>query len=253
MNNDREPTRATEWYLDHIAADAERFAVVLESGRLDDAVAACPGWDLARLTEHMGQIHRWARFCAANGRPPSDDEAAGLESFDRPNAAAWLRDGARELLATLRTLDPDAPTWHPFPTPQIASFWPRRQAHETAIHRWDAERAVDTPTPIDAELASDGIDEYFEAALPRLLVRGHSLPAGSIHVHCTDVAGEWLAWNEEGEYRMIRAHQKGDAALRGPAEAILLRLWGRTSERAGELDPVGDEAVLTAWTSIGGV
>ncbi len=135
----------------------------------------------------------------------------------------------------------------------MAAFWPRRQAHETAVHRWDAERAIGLDPVIDTELASDGIDEYFEAIVPRLIVReAISVPASSFHVHCTDVDGEWLVWSEAGEYRMIRAHQKGDAALRGPAAAILLRLWGRGPDGDVELSPVGDEDALAAWTSLGG-
>ena len=122
------------------------------------------------------------------------------------------------------------------------------------MHRWDAERAVGLDAALDAELASDGIDEYFELAIPRLIARsGLTVPDGSLHVHCTDVDGEWLVWSENGEYHMIRAHQKGDAALRGPAAPILLRLWGRDSGRDDELSPVGDESVLAAWLSIAGM
>jgi hypothetical protein len=32
-------------------------------------------------------------------------------------------------------------------------------AHETAVHRIDGELAIGTPTPVDAELAVDGVDE----------------------------------------------------------------------------------------------
>jgi uncharacterized protein (TIGR03083 family) len=131
--------------------------------------------------------------------------------------------------------------------------WPRRQAHETAVHRWDAEQAIGRPTAIDPELASDGIDEYFEVMLPRKVVRdGIELPAGSLHVHCTDVPGEWLLQVDGGVLHMTREHRKGDAALRGPASAILLRLWGRRPHDADELSLVGDDAVLDAWLSLGG-
>ncbi len=119
----------------------------------------------------------------------------------------------------------------------------------------DAEQAAGSSAVIDATLASDGIDEYFEIVAPRLIAGGRAeLPAGSLHVHCTDVPGEWLlASDDEGEYQMIRAHQKGDAALRGPAAPILLKLWGRISDDADQLSPVGDESVLDAWMAIGGV
>jgi uncharacterized protein (TIGR03083 family) len=254
VNAPLEPLHDPDWYLDHFTAEAERFATAVETGPLDAEIPSCPGWDVARLAEHLGQIHRWASFCATNTRPPSQEEALALESFDRDHAADWYRDCAREVAATLRGLAPDAPTWHPFPVERVARVWPRRQAHETAMHRWDAERAIGEPAPFDPELASDGIDEYFEIAIPRLIKREQlSIPSGSLHVHCTDVDGEWLVWNEDGEYRVKRAHEKGDAALRGPAEAILLRLWGRTSELSDDLSPVGDDAVLAAWLSIAGM
>jgi hypothetical protein len=51
----------------------------------------------------------------------------------------------------------------------------------------------------------------------------------------------------------VREHAKGDAALRGPAEAILLRLWNRDSLRAAELDEVGDPAVAAAWLAVPGM
>jgi uncharacterized protein (TIGR03083 family) len=249
-----EPTRSTAWYLDHLAADTERLATLLDTGPTDAPVAACPGWDVRRLAEHVGQIHRWANFCATNARPPSADEAAALESFDADRAADWLRDGSATLAATLRDLDPAADTWHPFPVERVGAVWPRRLAHEIALHRWDAERAAGVDAEIDPELASDGIDEYFELVVPRLVKRdGVDLPGGSLHVHCTDVDGEWLVWSDDGDYRMIRAHQKGDAALRGPALPILLRLWGRDSGRGHELSPVGDEDVLANWLALSGM
>jgi uncharacterized protein (TIGR03083 family) len=254
MNAESATPRSTEWYLDHVTTDAGRFAAVLETAARDLPIQACPGWDLWRLAEHLGQIHRWANFCATHARPPSADEAAALESFEPDRAAEWFREGAATLVATLRDLDPEAPTWHPFPVDKIARVWPRRQAHETAVHRWDAERAAGIDATLDPELASDGIDEYFEIALPRLIVReGIQLPDGSLHVHCTDVAGEWLVSSDDGVFHMIREHRKGDAALRGPAEPILLHLWGRESDRATELSPIGDESVLRAWLEIPGM
>lgn len=252
---DATPPRDAGWYVDHLLADVERFAAAIESGPTDAPVDACPGWDLGRLAVHLGVIHRWARHCAVDAAPP--DGTDQFEPEPGSDLAAWLREGAAALAAVLRSLDPEAPTWHPFPVARVGRVWPRRQAHEASVHRWDAERAVGVPAPIDPELASDGIDEYFEIAVPRLVAReGRPLPPGSFHVHCTDVAGEWLVWSEDeglDGYRLVRAHQKGDAALRGPAEAILLRLWGRESDRAGELSPVGDPTVLDGWLSIHGM
>ena len=122
------------------------------------------------------------------------------------------------------------------------------------MHRWDAESAAGTTTPIDAALASDGIDEYFELGLPRVVVReGVALPAGSLHVHCTDVEGEWLVREEGGALELRREHAKGDAAVRGPAEVVLLTLWGRGTDRAGELEVIGDRSVADAWLALPGL
>lgn len=254
MNAEAADSHPVDWYVDHLLADTERFAVVLETVSLDLPIAACPRWDIGRLAEHLGQIHRWSRFCAANGRAPSDAEAGALESFESDRAADWLREGANALATTLRAIDPTAPTWHPFPVALVAAVWPRRQAHETAIHRWDAEHAAGIDATIDPELAADGIDEYFEIVIPRLVVReGIELPAGSLHVHCTDVAGEWLIWADDNGYHLVRAHQKGDAALRGEACPTLLRLWGRVGNLTAELSPIGDTEVLESWLSIAGM
>ena len=243
--------RDTDWYLGHFRATADALADAIEAGPPEAPIAACPGWDLTQLAQHVGQVHRWAAFCVREGRAPSSDEAATLGAFEADRVADWYRESASIVADTLDGIDPAAPTWHPFPVEQVAGFWPRRMAHEVTVHRRDADAAIGRETAIDPELASDGIDEYFEAIVPRKLASGVDLPGGSFHVHCTDVDGEWLVWSEEGAYRMIREHQKGDAALRGPAAQILMRLWNREAP-ADELSPVGDESVLNAWTALGG-
>ena len=231
-------------YLDHVRRDARRVAEVVRTGPLDAGVPACPGWSLRDLVTHLGDVHRWAAMAARTAQRPVEAE------LDRPPAggsdelAAWIVEGADRLAATLEGLEPSAPTWHPFPVAKVAGLWPRRQAHETAVHRWDAESAVGDVTPIDATLASDGIDEYFELGLPRLVVReGVRLPDGSLHVHCTDVDGEWLVTSADGGLHVRREHAKGDAALRGPAEVLLLALWGRDAPGRDALEVVGDPAV----------
>ena len=47
------------------------------------------------------------------------------------------------------TIDLDGPTWHPFGAAKLGRVWPRRQAQEISIHRWDAEQATG-PTVSDA-------------------------------------------------------------------------------------------------------
>lgn len=248
------PPDASIAFVDHFERSAEAFADAIEAADPTAPVPSCPGWNALGLVEHLGWVHLWAEFCAAHGRAPNDEEAGGLSTFDRTRpdlAADWYRATAHALAPTLRSLDPAAPTWHPFPSDRVAAFWPRRMAHETTIHLWDLEHAVGRePSRIDAEFASDGIDEYLGVFLPRERMRGATLPSGSLHVHCTDVEGEWLVW-DDGDYHLVRAHQKGDAALRGPAEALLLSLWGRQHAHVDSLSPIGDETVLDGWLHSG--
>ncbi len=253
MNDPTEQATGGPDHLAAILAETERFAALCETGPLDRDVPACPGWHLQRLAQHVGFVHRWATMALQTAAPPADRPALP-EQADPAGLGAWLRQGAAELVSALEALPLDAPTWHPFPPPQVAGVWRRRQAIETLLHRVDAEEALDSPTPIDPVLASDGIDEYFELAVPRLVERdGVALPAASLHLHCTDTAGEWLVWVEDDRLQVRREHAKGDAALRGPAAPMLLRLWGRPTDRAHELDVVGDPSVVDAWLALGGV
>jgi uncharacterized protein (TIGR03083 family) len=241
-------------YVDRLLVDADRFAAAVTTGPLDAPVAGCPGWDLEQLTRHMAHVHRWARHCVEHAERPAKGVIAEPEpGVDAAFLANWLREGASNLGAALRSADPESPTWHPFPVAKVTSVWARRQAHETSIHRWDAQHAVGTADPIDAAFASDGIDEFFTIALPRTVVREHlTPPVGSVHVHCTDVEGEWLAWFDDDGYHVVAEHRKGDAALRGPAEQLLLALYHRDGDRS-ELSPIGDEDVLTAWFELPGL
>jgi uncharacterized protein (TIGR03083 family) len=239
-------------YLAHIRADGEALAAAVDTGPLDAGIAACPEWDLAELARHVGQIHRWATVAAATAAQPQRGSFARQPPEGTP-LPQWLRDGVDALVQTLAGIDPSAPTWHVFPVPLVAGVWPRRQAHETAIHRWDAQTAIGLDARLDPHLASDGIDEYFGVILPRLAMgEDVALPSGTLHVHCTDVPGEWLVRATAGKLDVERIHSKGDVALRGPAEQLLLHLWGRAPTGAG-IDQIGDAELADHWLALGGV
>ena len=165
--------------------------------------------------------------------------------------AVWIVDGAAALIDAIRASPPHADTWHPFPLEQKAWVWARRQAIETTVHRWDAETAAGRSATLDPHLAGDGIHEYLEMGLPRVLGRESlDAPTTSFHVHCTDTDGEWLIWGDAGGFRMLPIHDKGDAALRGPAAELLLVLMGRLDRSV--VDIVGDPAAAAAWLDLPG-
>lgn len=225
---------------------------MLVDGPHDARVEACPDWTVAELIGHLGGVHRWALHAVRAGeRPPRSPSGSGARA-EGAGLGQWLVAGAEELAAELAATADDTPSWNPFGAPPVAAVWPRRQAHETMVHRWDVEAAAGVTTPLPPVLASDGIDEFFEVMLPHRLARGSvTLPASSFHVHCTDVPGEWLvAPDKHGAYSMRREHAKGDAAARGPAEALLLLLWGRTHVLDERLDIVGDVDVAAQWSRL---
>lgn len=243
-------------HLGYLRAAADAFAAVLERGPLDAPVTGCPGWDVRRLGVHLGIVHRWAAAAARTAAPPAPSDY-DHEPADDVDLATWYRAAADDLLVVLAGLDPGAPTWHPFPVPLRAGLWPRRQAQEATVHRWDAQQAVAAstgrdPDPIDARLAADGVDEYFGVMLPRLLVRrSPGLPAGTLGVRCTDAPNEWLVAGVDGRVELLAGDPgRADALLTGPASDLLLRLWGRP---AGEVDRTGDRDVAGAWLALGAV
>jgi uncharacterized protein (TIGR03083 family) len=240
--------------LDHpvfVRDELVRFVAALERGPLSAPVPSCPGWDLRALGAHLAFVHRWATAALLTATSPPRDEIP--DAPDDPAALApWVAAGGEALLDALTRVPPDAPTWHPFPAPQNAGVWRRRQLHELVVHRWDAQDASGDTDPIDPVVAADGIDEYFSMMLPRRIIRdGGELPRSSLHVHCTDAAGEWLVVSDGRELVVRREHAKGDAALRGAAEPLLLSLWGRR-HRTPAVDIVGDAAVADAWLALGG-
>lgn len=71
------------------------------------------------------------------------------------------------------------------------------------------------------------LDEHLAAfvAGPRA-----GLLTGSVHVHCTDVDGEWMIeTNPSGAVVLERRHAKGDCAIRGTAQALLALVRGAGS------------------------
>jgi uncharacterized protein (TIGR03083 family) len=197
------------------------------------------------LLGHMVNGDEWARTIVERGKQGDTDRVVpGTrgDGLDGDALVAAFRSGAQALLETLRSVDPATSVWTFSSTNRTAAFWQRRRTHETTVHRYDAETAAGTPTPIDVALAVDGIDEFLTVFLPRLTDNFGDVGDGTVHLHCTDVDGEWLVARHDGEVVVTAEHAKGDVAARGGASDLLLFLWGRVP--ADALEVFGDAALL---------
>lgn len=187
------------------------------------------------------------------GAPP-DPASLRTAPDEVGDLAEWVRDGADELAAELRSRSPLAPTWHPFAGERVIAVWSRRQAHEALVHTTDAEAAsFGSVGPIDPLLAADGIAEYFEVIVPRLVGRdGRATPVGALVVDAIDIGERWLVTASGREPTLSRLDGTADASLprlAAPVVELLLALWGRRDLRIG--DGVHDP-VASAWLAFGG-
>lgn len=219
----------------------EAFLAACERAGTSAAVPSCPGWSVGDLLYHLYEVqYLWNRVTSERR-----DTFEGMKMPARPAddaLVALVRGEHAGYAAMLRAFPADTPiaTWT---GPQQLSWLIRRMAQEIAVHRVDAELASGAAAPIDAELASDGIDEFLEF----FLNTHHGAVGGSVHLHCTDVAGEWTVREGADGFEVTREHAKGDCAIRGAAHDILMALWRRAPLTA--CDVVGDADVAARFVA----
>jgi len=226
-------------YLDLIGSESAALADAAASVPLTTPVPMCLDWTMAVLVTHAAQGQHWMRLLVDTHAK----ERLPLSALPQPPEPAalipWFREATRAILATLGAADPAAPVWT-WTNERRVGFWARRQTHEIAVHRWDAQHAAGVATPLPTMLAADGVDELLEL-LPFL--PGTRTGAGeTVRLHCTDAPGEWLVRLAPSGLEVTREHTKGDAAARGPASDLDLFLWGRAPLEA--LEVFGDRDLL---------
>ena len=231
-------------YISSVNSDGQKFAELAERS-MDRSIPSCPKWNGADLVYHLGRVHYM--FTDVLARSVTD--TADLLRVERPDDAAllqWYRDGVSSLVRTMTNTPRGTPAWSFF-GPNTADWVVRRLAHETAVHAWDIADATGASFDIDLELASDGIDEF----LNNFLIRPHAEAGelgGSVHIHCTDVDGEWMIQPaSDGSLDISWGHGKGDCALRGTANDVLLALWHRRPLTALEI--IGDHELATRFVN----
>ena len=229
-------------FIEAVRRDGAGFRTAVTHASLTASVASCPGWTLADLVHHTTEAHYfWASVITMSATSPNDVPRLPRPSDD--DLLDALDTHCAALLVAVESTPADTEVWT-WAADHSVAFVVRRLAHETAIHRWDAESTAGTVHDLDAALSSDGIDEFLEHFMPD--VRQDAEPVGgSVHIHCGDVSGEWTIRPDRDGYDVTREHAKGDCALRGPAGNLFLALWRRVG--ADAVDVVGDAGVATRF------
>ena len=238
-----EPTE----YLKAIRTESAALVAAAESAGVDASVPSCPDWSVGDLLVHIGIVQRWAADHLAERRAERQPLPAVDPPADTIGLMEWVRSGSAQLVDALEATPPSTEMWT-FSGPGTAAFWFRRQAHEVAMHRVDADLASGVPVPIESDLACDGIDEFLDVIVP-LRLRDRLVGNGeTLHFHRTDGDGEWLVRLTPDGPEVEHAHAKGDVAVRGGASDLLMVMRGRVGLETVEV--FGDAGLIDVWLDL---
>ncbi|MFI9246514.1 maleylpyruvate isomerase family mycothiol-dependent enzyme [Streptomyces sp. NPDC053086] len=245
-------------FLEILDREGRLLAAAAAAAGPDAKVPTCPEWQVRDLLRHTGAVHRWAAALVAEGhttpRPIGDPP-----ELDGAELVTWYRDSHRLLVDSLTAAPADLECWtfHPAPCPSPLAFWTRRQAHETAVHRYDAEAARGgTPSPVAPDFAVDGIDELLRGFHARSRSRLRSEEPRVLRVRAVHPGAEaqrdavWtVRLTAEPPVTVRTAEGTAEAELSGPADELYLALWNRTPVP----EVTGDPSLAALWRERSGI
>ncbi|TQL75287.1 uncharacterized protein (TIGR03083 family) [Stackebrandtia endophytica] len=240
-------------HIDALRREGALLAEVADEVGIHAPVPTCPNWTIRDLLWHTGTVHRWARTIVEQRRTeePAETEMARIAGPIPDDAllVEWYRESHAQLVRTLSNAPPDLACWQFLNAASPLEFWTRRQAHETAIHRVDAESARgDEISPVGEQFASDGIDELVKGFHSRKKSRVRSATNRILRLRATDepIGRDWyLHISPEPLATTHAPYGTVDCTLSGPVELIYLALWNRC--RVDDLTVDGDATLVKLW------
>jgi uncharacterized protein (TIGR03083 family) len=239
-----------DFWLAALRTDGAAFRAAAAGNALTAPVPSCPEWTVEDLVRHLGAVYRYVRSHVSRGViSPPEQRVVMSDVPHGPEALTWWDHEYEQLLTLLDTLDPEMPAYNWAPQAKKVGFWHRRMAHETAVHRWDAQFALGRGEPVEAKLAADGVSEVLDTWLPAGRRQGPTDRTGVVQLNASDVEQHWF----------VRLRGEGIALLdtdtlldtddpharvlaRGTASDLLLALYGRVLFDV--LDVTGDASLL---------
>lgn len=238
----------TPSYSELIATIRKEGEAILAAARfgVDAEVPTCGEWHVADLLGHVGSVYRRAATVIGER---ATEEVKWTPPPGDADPIDYLTEALDDLVEALTSADPDSPAWNRFDVPRTAAFWARRMAHESAVHRYDAQRAHGVAQPIDDDLARDGLDEAIDILLPYIAARDElSLPEATYCFTAVDEEDSWaVSLGPDGVKRLDMAKEP-DVTARGTPSALLLAAYNRI--RWTSLDVDGDAALLDEWSQL---
>lgn len=237
-----------DFWLAGLRDEGAAFRVAVADADLDAPVPSCPDWRVRDLIAHLGGIYGYVRGHVARGEVSAPDPAKPTP----PAGAApveWWDEQFTGLVTVLEQLDPELPAYNWAPATKTVNFWYRRMAHETSIHRWDAQFARINAEPIETKLALDGVAEVLDTWLPAGRGVGPTGLLGVVGLVATDAGHEFfvrqrpdggIAFLDTDTLLDTEPHERVVAS--GPASDLLLMLWGRVDSEV--LEVTGDHRLL---------
>jgi uncharacterized protein (TIGR03083 family) len=237
-------------FLDCLATDFARLRALVPTDPAA-AVPSCPGWTVADLTRHVGEVYLHKTLAMREGVEPepwppkelADEEPVAL--LDRAYA---------DLINEFATRKPEDPAGSWYAPDQTVGFWIRRMAQETVIHRIDAELGTDQRVaPVPADLALDGIDELLKVFVAYSVAEWGDYFAeilagspGRTYMVRADGSAWWVRTGP-GLFAVENGagHTTADVTVSGPPMAVLRWVWNRegTDEPSGVTAEGAPEAI----------
>jgi uncharacterized protein (TIGR03083 family) len=232
-----------EQYLIHLNSDYRILAAAIPEAPVD--VPSCPGWTTKDLAKHMAHVYLGQAFVVETGSKAENKEhlAPYPRTEDYLEFMGWGFDAITKALDINR---PERSTWSWHHSDDSVDFWFRRMAHETVIHRIDAELAIGAVTPIDEALALDGVDEVLDfLPLTGSWPEVPNIDFGIVSIVASTKNGSkvWdLNFTNDAATVLAVAESHADARLiiSGDAEAMDLYLWGRIDSSDPRISIAGE-------------
>jgi uncharacterized protein (TIGR03083 family) len=207
------------------------------------AVPSCPPWNVATLVRHVARVYHWATLSLRGLAPESDP-------FERPDddtALAVYSANLNACLSALRSPAPSLRTPTMYPAESVPAFFARRMAHETAIHRVDAELAAGCGVmEFDPGFAADGVQELL-VGMGRARFNTTNLQRSlTITLTPLDVNRAWTVSAGPSSYLAAEeARDHSDLTVFAPASDLYRWIWNRAGD--DEVALRGDVTVADAW------